>query len=851
MAQRAESTHSCPARPRRAWWQWVVGLGLLGTAAGFAWFRYAGPGRDLVAVRPREIKVAAGLTPSEVAPAKASELAGCNLLLVTFDTTRADRIGCYGNERIRTFTLDRLASQGVLFSRVIAPTPTTLPSHTSIMTGLYPYHHGVRANGLYRLGDGYKTLAEILAENGYATGATVSASVLESQFGLAQGFGEYDDRMEEKEEGEKEENPLPQVAERAADKTTERAEAWLRAHAPDKFFLWVHFYDPHFPYEAPDPGRAHPYDAEIEFADAHLGRLVQLLDDLGLTDSTLVVVAGDHGEGLGQHDEWLHACLIYESTLHVPLIFRCGDRLGGGVHVDRLASLVDVMPTVLSMLGIDVPQGLDGVNLAEPQSGRRSVFLETLQGLADHGWAALLGVITESTKYIHGPTSELYDLAKDPFEQRDLIAAQPQMAAEMKGRLETFFGDDLVQATAAAPTHQLDPETLSKLTTLGYLKGVGGGPAAPADRPHPKEMIPLQAEVHLAAELEKKKGLDASIRRLEKLARRRPDFYSAHLELAAAYSKRGDLEQAEAELTRCMELHPERCEPVLALARLRVRQSRPDEALTLYQEAVSRDPNNFVVLKELGQSLMERGEYNEAMELLVTAAKIWPGDEQLPDLVVDAAVVVNRVDDVQPFLEEVLKAHPNSPMVRNALSRILILKQKYAEGVEVLQKGVELAPQHLQLVNNLAYALVTIPEDSVRKPYDAAVMMERACYETGFRDARYLHTLSAVYASLQRMDEAIAVAERAHALAGASAAPGSAQLTHGIGMSLERYRQLKARGVDIMNRYRKPPDAKDADAESPKAEETPTDGQPDAGKPAELTSDKAEAAKQPTGEEQP
>jgi arylsulfatase A-like enzyme len=474
-------------RQPRAWWQWVLGIGLIGAAVVIGLISYV-PALQLgrrhpPSVPPREIRVAADMKPADVVPASPGELAGSNLLVVTLDTTRADRIGCYGNDEIRTPAVDRLAREGVLFSQAVAPAPTTLPSHASVMTGLYPYHHGARANGLYRLDEEHVTLAETLSGAGYTTGAIVSAFVLDSQFGIDQGFRDFDDDV-----GGDDDLGAFEMPERAADTTAKRAESWLRTHTEEKFFLWVHFYDPHFPYQAPKPfsdDYAVAYDAEIAFADFQLGRLLAVVDELGLTDNTLVVLAGDHGEGLGQHDEEAHACLIYESTMQVPLIMRCGQRLGGGVHISREVSLVDIAPTVLAMLGVEQPQGLDGVDLTQPDTGPRPIFLETLQGLADHGWAALLGVREGSMKYIYGPEVELYDLSRDPFEENDLATARPKLTAAMQQRLEDFFGEDLEQAASAGPAQALSPDAIAKLEALGYLRGIGDAASAAAARPHP------------------------------------------------------------------------------------------------------------------------------------------------------------------------------------------------------------------------------------------------------------------------------------------------------------------------------------------------------------------------------
>lgn len=784
----------------------MVGGGLLLAAGFFAVARWM-PGLFSipVPVKPRAIRVAADLQPSEVVPAAFGELAGCNVLLVTFDTTRADRIGCYGHDGARTFTLDQLAREGVLFSQAIAPAPSTLPSHASLLTGLYPYHHGARSNGLFRLDNEYQTLAEILAADGYATGALVSAAVLEAQYGLDQGFGDYDDQMTSQESV---------VAERAADETAALAEDWLGKHVADKFFLWVHFYDPHWPYEAPESGNLHPYDAEIAVADAQLGRLIGLIDDLGLTNNTLVVVAGDHGEGLGQHDEWTHASLIYESTLHVPLIMRCGQRLGGGVHVSRLVSLVDVMPTVLAMLGIDAPAGLDGVDLTRPEEGSRLVFSETLQGLVDHGWAALLGVRDASTKYIYGPRDELYDLSQDPFEDKNLIESREEAAAAMKERLSAFFGNDLEQAAFAEPTHELDPAALARLQSLGYLRGGVNGPAA-TERPHPSDMMRIQARVLTAQGLEKTKGLAESTRALEKIVRAYPDLYMGHLSLGRAYRKAGDLERAEAAFARCLELDPERWEPLVALARLRVRENQTNEAIELYRIASERHPGNFLVLKELGRLLIQSGEFDEGTETLAKALAIWPRDEALPDMVTDAMLILDRPDEALELLQGLFAEHPDAPMIRNALSRLLAIKDRHPEAVEVLREGIQRVPGELSLANNLAYLLVTFPDESMRRPQEAAAIIERVCFETGYKDPRYLHTLSMVYGVGVRLDEAILVAEKARKIAVASGKPKDAQLVQGIAMSLHRYRQAKEQGVDLGRYGPRPPDAEEAGEATP------------------------------------
>jgi arylsulfatase A-like enzyme/Tfp pilus assembly protein PilF len=785
------------ARQPRAWWQWLLGLGLIGAAVvvglvsyvpGFQFSR-AGP---RTAVPPREIVVAADLRPADAVPAEPGEYAGANLLVVTFDTTRTDRLGCYGNDEIKTPSVDRLAREGVLFSNAAAPAPTTLPSHASVLTGLYPFNHGARANGLYRLGESNVTLAEVLSDEGYLTGAVVSAFVLDSQFGTSQGFRDFDDEVGEEDLGTFE------IPERPADETTKQAEAWLRANAGEKFFLWVHYYDPHFPYVAPSPFRDQydvPYDAEIAFADFEFGRLLSVLDELELTDNTFVVFAGDHGEGLGQHNEEAHACLIYESTMSVPLIMRCGERLGGGVHIDREVSLVDIVPTVLAALGVDAPEGLDGIDLTQPAAGSRPIFMETLQGLADHGWAALLGVREGGMKYIYGPESELYELTRDPFEESDQLARRPQVAAALKRRLEAFYGDDLEQAASAGEAQTLSSDAIAKLEALGYLRGSGNGGAPASARPHPKDMIPLMAEVQRAMALEKEQSLEAMIVRLEEILEEHPDLYHARHVLGKAYFRAGEYDLAEQEFVECLNMRPDHAKPVMSLARLKSSQGEIDEARTLYRQVVEEHPDHIVAVNEFGMWLLQRGEYGEAIELLKQALRQEPRDPHLPDVLTDALGSLGRQAEAQALFEEMLEQEPNLPMVRNALARILAAEGHTGEAVVLLKEGIEQSPNELGLVNNLAFLMATAEEEEFHKPVEAVIMLEAVCEKTGYADPKYLHTLAMVYASLYRVDEAVTVSERALKLATESDDPADQELAPSIGQNLEHYRMLKEQGV--------------------------------------------------------
>ncbi|MEA3409899.1 MAG: sulfatase, partial [Candidatus Eisenbacteria bacterium] len=348
----------------------------------------------------------------EPAEARLSELVetgearGFNVLLVTLDTVRADRLGCYGYESAETPTLDALAAQGVRFDDAVTSVPVTLPSHATILTGLSPLNHGVRDNGRYRLAEEHVTLAEVLSSHGYDTAAFVGCFVVDARFGLDQGFDIYD--FEVSAEGYHPE--MLDFNERSATDVTDAAVRWLDERAisgaSTPFFAWVHYFDPHQPYQSPlqrlPRFAIRPYDAEIAYVDAELGRLLGKLDDLGARDKTVIVVAGDHGEALGEHGEPTHGMLIYESTMRVPLIVSCTALFDGAYYMaDRVVGLTDVRPTVEDLLGVTGSPPVDGESLLRSGADEdRAIYVETEMPLSLAGWSPLRGLRTHNHKYI-------------------------------------------------------------------------------------------------------------------------------------------------------------------------------------------------------------------------------------------------------------------------------------------------------------------------------------------------------------------------------------------------------------------------------------------------------------------
>ncbi|HET7747629.1 MAG TPA: sulfatase, partial [Vicinamibacteria bacterium] len=405
-----------------------------------------------------------------------------SIVLVTLDTTRADRVGAFGSAAGATPRLDGLAAQGLRFPNAYAHAPMTFPSHASILTGLLPPGHGIRDNGPPPLDASRPLLAELLARSGYRTAAFVSAFVLDRRFGLARGFHHYADEMRA--------GPSDGLTSVPAAMTVDRALAWLSTPDPRPFFAWVHLFDPHDPYEPPEPFatrfRGRPYEGEIAYMDHHLGRLLDALDRRADADDVLVLAVGDHGESLGEHGEDTHAYFIYAATQRVPLVLRWRRRVTPDRTAAALAGGVDVAPTLLDAAGIAPPADLDGRSLLSPApGGPRAIYMESMAPRRWWGASELVGLRDERWLFVRSPRPELYDVTVDPAESRNLAASHPERVAEMEARLAA-----LALSEPPVPSPEVDGETAARLRALGYL---GGGAPPPASGPTPdaKDHLPL------------------------------------------------------------------------------------------------------------------------------------------------------------------------------------------------------------------------------------------------------------------------------------------------------------------------------------------------------------------------
>lgn len=594
-----------------------------------------------------------------------------SVVLITLDTTRPDRLEPYGATNVATPALQRLAERGVTFDHAYAVAPITLVAHTSILTGLVPPQHGVRNNGLHHVEDEVETLAERLRDRGYATGAFVSAAVLERRYNLDQGFDVYDDDLSEG----RERHPR-MVADRPAEFTVRRAAAWLDdLEAERRFFLWVHFYDPHASYSPPPPWRddyrGRLYDGEIAYMDAQIGRLLR---HPRLGGDTAVVVLGDHGESLGEHGEQTHALLAYDATLHTPFIV---DLPGGpaGTRIAETVSQVDLVPTVLDLLGSRIPDDLAGRSLMPLLEGRealprRGIYAETWLPYYTYGWAKLRVWRHGRHKWIESPTPELYDTRRDPRELSNVAAMEPGLAHDLGRDLEAYLatmGDDEREAGLA-----LDNEAREKLRSLGYLS-VGSAKRQGADaRPDPKSMIDLHTGLERARFLIRDRLYPQAETELRAVLRRDRANLAAMIDLAAVLAEQDRIDEAVGVVEGALDIDPDYPRLHWTLAGLESRRGDDERALALYDVALRLDPRSLEARLQKAFQLHR----------------------------------MRRVDDAESLLGETLEANPEVARVQAAHAQMVELRQGRFEAAEArLRAAIERDPFLVSAWRGLGEAL--------------------------------------------------------------------------------------------------------------------------------------------------
>jgi len=714
----------------------LIGVALV-TVAGTVWLAW-----------PRAQVAAGGVTLGAL-PRGVSR-SSLNVVLLTLDTLRADHLGAYGNTEVRTPHLDQLAREGVVFEQAMTTAPLTLPAHSSIMTGQFPPRHGVRDNGGFFLGPEQVTMAELLSAQGFQAGATVGAFVLDSKWGLDQGFATYQDDFD-----------LTKVKslalgsiKRPGNEVVDLALKWMDGVTGQRFFSWLHLYDPHAPYESPEPYRSQfkgrPYQGAIAFTDAQVGRVLTFLKDRGLADRTIVIVSGDHGESLGEHGEETHGFFVYESSMRVPMIIHAPFSNMAGRRVAQPVRVVDILPTVLDLLQMPVPDDLAGVSLAPLLAGALEMpngvamesYAEAMYPLHHYGWSELTATRSDRYKLIDAPRPELYDLERDPGERTNIFEERRSVGDAMLRNLRDRKAAMAARAPAAPKNQDVDPETRARLAALGYVGSFVATTAGPAsDRADPKDKISLFNLMTTARDVSKEEGGGPeAIAILRRVVGEDPNVIDGWFMLGTEYYKAGKFTEAIAQYTRALELKPDYDLAIINMANAYRRMGRDDAALAGYERYIAIDPKNAFVRYQIGEIYLDQGNQARAETEFAEALAI---DPKLASALVATGVIAyqrgqlpqaeQRFKDALALKADVRLAHFNLALIAEArgddaaadaeyrteidkhptaykaifnLGRLKARKGMSAEAIALYRKAVETNPEFAEGFFYLAKALL-------------------------------------------------------------------------------------------------------------------------------------------------
>jgi choline-sulfatase len=626
------------------------------------------------------------------AAAQTSEKPALNLVLITIDTLRADHLGCYGYKQIKTPNIDGLAADGVRFEHAFTPVPVTLPSHSAMLTGTYPMLSGMHDFSGNKLSPQQPTLAAVLKQAGYATGAVIGAAVLDSRFGLNQGFDFYYDHFDF---NRLDETNLDEM-ERPGNVVADLALEWLGKNSQKKFFLWMHLYDPHYPYRPPEPYSreyaAQPYDGEIAFADEQVGRLLRFLKEKGLYQNTMIVLTGDHGESLGEHGEKTHGFFIYNATMRVPMIIRLPDKSSVQTISDPV-STVDLMPTMLSAAGVEVPAQVQGTSLLPALQGKpadhdRNLYGETFLPRLHFNWSELRG--TENTKYhfIAAPRPELYDLAKDPGEVHNLLPEKKAVAEEMRAKLAALIreysaGQELAEKTG------LDPALMERLKSLGYAGFSGGSDLTITNRdlPDPKDRVATYELITDAIADSQHGRYPESIEKLKTVIKTEPKSVPAHYLQGLNYYRSKMFPEAVDELQKAVGLSPDYSLAVFNLGMAQAHAGQIDPAIVSLQRALQLDATNFEAAFNLGVAYLQKKQLEPAAQAFRQSVAINPDFARGHRALGETLMYQGKLDEAIAELRRAVELAPEEPGMHESLARALSAKGLTEEADQEMRRA--------------------------------------------------------------------------------------------------------------------------------------------------------------------
>lgn len=691
--------------------------------------------------------------PRRAAPALA-EGERWNLLLVTLDTCRADVLRRLGGTRDVAPHLERLAADGALFTAAETVTPLTLPAHCSILTGLHPGGHGVRHNARYALAAEHVTLATALRREGWTTAAFVAAFPLAPEFGTNQGFDVYDASFE---------RTRGVDSERPASAVNARAVPWLEQAHDGPFFAWVHYFDAHDPYVPPEPWRSRyadaPYLGEVAAVDAALGELLAALDRAGTREKTLVVVVGDHGEGLGEHGELFHGLLLHGATTHVPLVFWGGPLERGGSELSFPVSVADIMPTALSLLGVPVPDAVQGLDLAPWLRGagraasrtgapdtsaapmRLGAISETYYGWLEFGWSPLRAIRSTSHRYVEAPTPELYDLDADARELRNVAGKEAELAGRLRADLLAQEARTLHAEAGAGAAREMTQQELEALQSLGYVASGGGfalEPGSIPSGPDPKAMMSLHARYDEARALLDRGNPAGALPILDEVVAKDPQNLRFRGKRAAALAFLGRVQEADAEWRAMIRQDPRDFQAYWDLASLHELSGGTREAIAVLGQLHAAEPGYVGLTERIASLHALLGETDEALALLLKEGGS-AGSDATPALAASAtgerlaqagriALRAGRAASAVELFERALGAQPPGPVEPSILEAARAESRgDGAAAIAALKGEADRAPASVAAASALCHAALRLGDASDAQDALDAMGAETAC----------------------------------------------------------------------------------------------------------------------------
>ncbi|HYK89114.1 MAG TPA: sulfatase-like hydrolase/transferase, partial [Acidobacteriota bacterium] len=589
--------------------------------------------------------------------------ADMNVLLITIDTLRADHLSCYGSKAVATPEIDALAARGVRFANAIVQVPLTAPSHASILTGTYPELHKIRDMGGFVLDERIPTLATILNQSGFESAAFVGAAVLSRYYGMNRGFDVYRDEMQD----ERSQNKLPGVvAEVRGEIVAQRAIEWLNKATPSKnFFIWAHFYDPHFPYDPPQPYRARYvrdlYSGEVAYADEQVGKLLRALAARGFEANTLVVLLADHGESLGDHGEFTHGVFLYDSTVHIPMMIAGPGVPKGGVVPQQVRS-IDVMPTIADFLGISAGPSAQGVSLRRAivegkPPGSNFCYMETIYPRTQMGWSELRGLRTDQFKLIVAPKPELYRLADDQHEAHNVIDKLPADADRLQKKVREIAGSS--QSLRSVQPRPIDEKRQRELNALGYVSSGRRTIRTDTSGPDPKDRVHVLAVLEKASDAMNHDRWKEAISRLEGVL---PEDLSNPLlykNLILSYQRSGQFDKMEQTCRRAIENKAESDETYASLGEIQIRSGDIPRAIEFMEKAAHLNPSNIKNMNNLATAYLQQDRREDTERVLRAALAQSPNDATAHNVYGNLEVQRGRLAEAQKQFELATELDPN------------------------------------------------------------------------------------------------------------------------------------------------------------------------------------------------